>query len=199
MKFCIAVIQLYVYIYMRKYNQQWWRTNTLLKNIPLTLYSRKGCERVVCERWVGDGTDCNILTPSSPHHFFLILLSCSTGVLRGQSLCLELVLTASNSTATDSNKPKPSVAPGYIIIWHPPASCGRCNCTEFNPYTGKGDTLISSTGCTCFLIDGCLLIILLLFLWMLQRYSFICWSISLLRKLLLTKVCFILVLCKILF
>ena len=57
------------------------------------------------------------------------------------SHCLELQL-------------KPSVAPGYIIVWRPPASCGRRNCTEFNLSTGQGDTPISSTGCTCFLIDG---------------------------------------------
>ena len=25
------------------------------------------------------------------------------------------------------------MAPGYIIVWRPPASCERCNCTEFNP------------------------------------------------------------------
>ena len=25
------------------------------------------------------------------------------------------------------------VAPGYIIVWHPPASCEHCICTEFNP------------------------------------------------------------------
>ena len=46
------------------------------------------------------------------------------------------------------------MAPGYIIVWHPPASCGRHICTEFNPSTGQGDIPISSTGCTCFLIDG---------------------------------------------
>ena len=46
------------------------------------------------------------------------------------------------------------MVPGYIIAWRPPASCGRRNCTEFNPSTGQGDTPISSTGCTCFLIDG---------------------------------------------
>ena len=28
----------------------------------------KDCERVVCERWIGDWTDCNILTPSSSGH-----------------------------------------------------------------------------------------------------------------------------------
>ena len=30
-----------------------------------------------------------------------------------------------------------SVAPGYIIVWHPPASCERGICTEFNPSTVK--------------------------------------------------------------
>ena len=43
------------------------RTNALLyKNILLTLYS-KGLMLVVCERWVGDGTDCYILTQGSSH------------------------------------------------------------------------------------------------------------------------------------
>ena len=38
--------------------------------VTLRLYSRNGCERVfvVCERWVGDGTDCHILTLSSSDH-----------------------------------------------------------------------------------------------------------------------------------
>ena len=53
-------------------------------------------------------------------------------------------------STTDFNKLKPSVAPGYIIVY----ICGRRNCTEFNPSTGQGDTPISSTGCTGFLIDG---------------------------------------------
>ena len=46
------------------------------------------------------------------------------------------------------------MAPGYIVVWHPPASCGRRICTEFNPSTGQSDIPISSTGCTCFFIDG---------------------------------------------
>ena len=29
------------------------------------------------------------------------------------------------------------MAPGYIIVWYPPASCGRHICTEFNPSTAK--------------------------------------------------------------
>ena len=57
---------------------------------------------VVCERWVGDWTDCNILTPSSSDYSsisFLILLGCSTAgpegsspLLRAGSQCLELQL-----------------------------------------------------------------------------------------------------------
>ena len=34
--------------------------------------------------------------------------------------------------ASNTNWLKPSVAPGYIIVWHPPASCGRRICTELN-------------------------------------------------------------------
>ena len=61
-------------------------------------------------------------------------------------------LPASNSNSNWLTKP--SVAPGYIIVWGPPASCRRRICTEFNPSTGQVDIPISSTGCTCFLTDG---------------------------------------------
>ena len=35
------------------------------RKIYLSYFIRKGCERVMCEKWVGDWTNCNILTPSS--------------------------------------------------------------------------------------------------------------------------------------
>ena len=54
---------------------------------------------------------------------------------------------------TPTDRLKPSVALGYMLVWRPPASCGRRICTKFNPSTGQGDIPISSTGCTCFLID----------------------------------------------
>ena len=83
--------------------------HTSLENISLTL--SKSLERVVCERWVGDWTDYNIVTPSSSDYCstsFLILLGCSTGGPEG--LCWELVLTVSNCksnfnclTPTNSN------------------------------------------------------------------------------------------------
>ena len=58
-----------------------------MKNIPLTLYSRKGCKRVVCERWVGYWTDCNILTPSSSDYSSTCFSFCwavQTGVTEGR-------------------------------------------------------------------------------------------------------------------
>ena len=71
------------------------------------------------------------------------LLSRSAGLLnRGPwgpiALCWVLVLsTASYIQLTGSNSLNLSVAPGYIIVWHPPASCGRHICTQFNPSTVK--------------------------------------------------------------
>ena len=82
--------------------------------IYLSHFIRKGCERVVCERWVGDWTDCNILTPSSSDYCstsFLILLGHSTGgsedpspLSRAGSHCLELQLELQlQLTPTHSN------------------------------------------------------------------------------------------------
>ena len=36
-------------------------------------------------------------------------------------------------TPTALNWPKPSVAPGYIIVWRPPASCGRTHLHRIQP------------------------------------------------------------------
>ena len=112
----------------------------------------------MCERWVGDGTDCHILTPSSSDYsstsssFCWAAQSGSWGpkpsVWSWFSLRVEL------NCNSNSNWLNSSVVPGYIIVWRLPASCGRPICTKFNPSTGQGDSLISSTGCTFFLIDG---------------------------------------------
>ena len=40
---------------------------------------------------------------------------------------------------------------GYIIVWHPPSSCGRHTSHSFYPSTVKAISWYSSTGCTCFL------------------------------------------------
>ena len=82
------------------------------------------------------------LTPPPVPLSLAALLSRSAGLLnRGSwepiALCWVLVFsTASYLQRTDS-KTNLSVAPGYIIVRHPPASCGRHMCTQFNPSTVK--------------------------------------------------------------
>ena len=61
--------------------------------------------------------------------------------------CPQLTPTASG---TRTDWPKPSVAPGYIIVLRPPASCGRTHLPNSTMSTGQGDIPMSSTGCTCF-------------------------------------------------
>ena len=89
-------------------------------------------------------------------HFFLILLGCSTGglespspLLGAGSHCLELQLELNRLQLT-----QPSIAPGYIIVWHPPASLWASHLHWIQPIHGQGYILISSTGFTCFSIDS---------------------------------------------
>ena len=141
------------------------RTNALLyKDIPLTFYSRKGwcwfCVRGELER----GTDCYILTQSSSDYSsisFAFWLGCSTMGHWGPKpsvwgwFSLRWNPLSYWNCNWNSNWPKPSVAPGYIIVWHPSASPKR---THLSPSpnsttsTGQGDIPISSTGCTCFAV-----------------------------------------------
>ena len=85
---------------------------SLEKYTSHTLFSkglRNGCERVVCKRWVGDWTDCNILTPSSSvfsSTSFSFCWAAQPGVLRAQALCWELVLTTSNCNSNSTNWPQ---------------------------------------------------------------------------------------------
>ena len=83
--------------------------------------------------------ECNILTPSSSvfsSTSFLILLSCSTGGPGGPALG-RVWLSLPRSTTNWLQLTELPVAPGYIIVWHPPASCERRICTQFNPSTVK--------------------------------------------------------------
>ena len=91
------------------------------------------------------GTDCNILTQSSSRDHSSTSSSSwlaaqlwvtegpsplsgagshSAGILSPTVTGTELELTA---------QPKPSVAPGYIIVWRPPASCGRMHQYRIQP------------------------------------------------------------------
>ena len=167
------IIHIQLYTETLKHNDE--RTHFFIKKYTShTLFSkglRKGWCWLCVRGELETGTDCNILTQSSSvlwQHVFLILLSWSTGVLRAQALFLSLRRLVPNCDwnsncdcnsnwtlpASNSNCLKPSVTPGYVIVWHSPAFCGCHVCAGFNPSTGQGDIPISSTGCTCFLING---------------------------------------------
>ena len=84
---------------------------------------------------------CNILTPSSSGYSstsFSFSWAALPGALRAESpqsgagshagiLSWKLWLKLTELP----------VAPGYIIVWHPPASCGSHICTQLNPFTAK--------------------------------------------------------------
>ena len=109
------------------------RTHFFIKNIPLTLYFRKGwcwlCERGKLET----GTDCYILTQSSSDHSstsFSSWLGCLTVGPRGpKALCLSLALT-------------PASCPQLT-----PTSTG----TDWLPQTVSGTWLYNCLSSTCFL------------------------------------------------
>ena len=95
----------------------------------------------MCERWVGDWTNCNILIPSSfvfSSTSFSFCWAALSGVLRAHNPLLGAgSLYSILSPTTDSKLTELPVAPGYIIVWSPPASCERRICTQFNPSTVK--------------------------------------------------------------
>ena len=121
------------------------RTNKLLyKNIPLTLYSWKGWCGLCVRGELEMETDCYILTQSPSRDYSSTSssswLGCSTvghwepkpSVWSWFSLRGHPISNCDwNWTGTDS--PKPSVAPGYIIVWRPPASCGHTHLHRIQP------------------------------------------------------------------
>ena len=90
------------------------------------------------------GTDCYILTPSSSDHSstsFAFWLGCSTGghwgpkpsVLSWFSLRRHPISNCDWNSLPRTDQLKSSVAPGYIIVWHPPAFCGRTHLHRIQP------------------------------------------------------------------
>ena len=122
---------------------------------------RKGRKRVVCERWVGDWTHCNILTPSSSDYSstsFSFCLAAQLGVLRAQALCWELVLTASNCYSNFNcdwlQLTRTVCGNGLYNCLTPTCFLWVSHLHRIQPVHGQDYILISSTRCTCFLIDG---------------------------------------------
>ena len=135
-------------------------THFFIKNIPLTLYSRKGWCWLCVKGELEMGTDCYILTPSSFDHSstsFAFWLGCSTVGHWGPkpSVWSWFSLHWHPISNWNWNWPKPSVAPDYINVCRPPASCGRMNLPpspNSTTFTGQGDIPISLTGCICFTV-----------------------------------------------
>ena len=119
-------------------------------------FIRRGCERVMCERWVGDWTEtATYWLPVPPS--LAALLSHSAGLLnRGPWGPNPLLRTSSHCRELQQLT---------LIHW---TSCrtGLYHCLTstcflwashlhpIQPVHSQGYTLISSTGCTCSLIDG---------------------------------------------
>ena len=139
---CIGVIhtQPYTYACRNKINSNDERTH-FFRKIYLPHFIQNGCERVMCERWVGDWTNCNILTPSSfvfSSTSFSFWSAAQSGVLRAHIPLLGAGSIYSILSLTNwLQLTELPVAPGYIIVWHPPAFCERRICTQFNPSTVK--------------------------------------------------------------
>ena len=95
----------------------------------------------MCERWVGDWTKtATYWTPALLA--IAAFLSHSAGLLNLESLRAASPLSESwfslPQTATNwLQLNELPVAPGYIIVWCPPASCEHRICTQFNPFTVK--------------------------------------------------------------
>ena len=83
--------------------------------------------------------DCNILTPSSSVFSSTSFSFCwvaQPGPLRVQPSA-ESWFSLPWTATTDSKLTELPVAPGYIIVWCPPASFERRISTQFNPSTVK--------------------------------------------------------------
>ena len=119
---CIAVIriQLYTYTCGNRINNNDERTH-FFRKIYLSLYSK-------WLRKVWEVTEQTATYWPPVPLFLAALLSRSADPNRGSwgsiALCWVLVLAS-------------YLAPGYIIVWHPPASCECRLCTQFNPSTVK--------------------------------------------------------------
>ena len=141
---------------MRKHSQYNNDERThFFRKIYLSHFIRNGCERVIWERWIGDWKNCNILTLSS--FVFRTLISRSVGLLNQGSrgpiaLCWVLVLsTASYLQLTDSNLTEPFCGPGLYNCLTPTCFLWASHLHPIQPVHSQGYTLISSTGCTCYL------------------------------------------------
>ena len=124
----------------------------------------------MCERWVGDRTDCYILTPSSSDYSSISFSFCwaaQPGVLSAQALSWELVLTASNCnwlqlTQTVSGTQLYNCLTPTCFLW-------ALHVHRIQPiHRSRWHLQYLRLECTCFLIDG----------WVEGQYVTILWHIN---------------------
>ena len=87
---------------------------------------------------------CNIFDPHSYGHqrFFPVLLGCSNGGLGAQPLWVLVFSTASYLQLVWSLTDLISCVLIYIIVQHPPSSCGRHNFALIQPVHGQGYNIL---------------------------------------------------------
>ena len=120
---------------MTRFNE---RTNTLHYKIYLSHLIRKGWCLLCVGGELETGTDCYILTQSSSDHrstSFAFWLGCTTVGHWGPkpSVWSWFSFRWHPISYWNCNCPKPSVAPGYIIVWGPSASYGRTHLHRIQP------------------------------------------------------------------
>ena len=106
----------------------------------------------MCERWVGDWKNCNILTTSSfvfSSTSFSFCWFAQSGVLRANSPLLgagSLYCISSPTNWTSCRTRLYHYLTSTCFLW-------ASHLHQIQPLHSQGYTLISSTGCTCSLID----------------------------------------------
>ena len=113
----------------------------------------------MCERWIGDWINCNILTLSSfvfSSTSFPFCWAAQSEVLMVHSLLLGAGSHYSilSPTLTDSKLTEPVCGPGLYNCLTSTCFLWASHLHPIQPVHSQGYTLISSTGCTSSLIDG---------------------------------------------
>ena len=113
----------------------------------------------MCERWVEDWTNCNILTPSSfvfSSTSFSFCWAAQSGVVRVHSPLLGA--GSHYSILSPTNWPQLTRTVCRAGLYHcfltPTCFLWASHLHPIQPVHNQGYTLVSSTGCTCFSING---------------------------------------------
>ena len=150
-------IQLYIYTCRSKINNNDERTH-FFRKIFVSQFIRNVCERVMCERWVGDWTNCNIFTPSSfvfSSTSFSFSWAAKQGVLWAHGpllVAVSLYCVLSPTNWLELNEPVCRTGLYNSLTY----TCflWASHLHPIQPIHSQGYILLSSTECTSFSIDG---------------------------------------------